>query len=455
MNSLQNRDKKIFKLISKETDRQQYKLNMIPSENYPSQAVREAVGSVLMNKYSEGEIGKRYYEGNEFIDEIEQECLDRLHALFCNDKPDWIVNVHALSGSIANLACYIALLKPGDKIMSMYLPDGGHISHGWSFEPQKAKRNSQEMTYTGGSRKVSLTSQLYDVIQYKTDPKTEVFDYNVLAKIAKKEKPTLIISGGTAYPQELDYEKLGAIAHEVGAYYMADIAHEAGLVAARVNANPIPHADVVTMTTHKTFRGPRGAVIFSRKKYAGKIAKALHHAILGGPFNNNIAGIAVAAGEASTPEFNTYAKQVVKNAQALAFELSSKGYQVVSGGTAKHLVLINLAKSNVQGRLNAKQLARALSYAGIVLNYNTVPGESGSPFNPSGIRLGSPIVTTRGMGENEMKQIIGWFDAVRNIVEEVSISNFEDFDSAIQTNEQIKKIAEEVKKLCEKFPLGR
>jgi glycine hydroxymethyltransferase len=456
----------IFSLIGQEQKRQQETLQMIPSENIASKAVREAVGSVLMNKYAEGQVGKRYYQGNAVVDEVEALCKQRALDLFGLDSNEWGVNVQALSGSPANLAIYNALLEPGDKIMSMYLPDGGHLSHGWELP----------------NKKISIVSKFWQVVQYKTDPDTKLFDYKQIEKQAWDEKPKMIVSGGTAYPQEIDHQKLAEIAHSAGAFYLADVSHEAGLVAAGVNKTPFEDADVVMMTTHKTLRGPRGAMIFSRKKFEARISNietnsnaltsnnetidlsalidaSVFPGIQGGPHLHTIAGIAVALAEAATPEFNVYAAQVIKNAQAIAAGLSELGLDVVSGGTAKHLVLVDLRSRELSGWV----LAWALEMAGMIMNRNTVPWETASPFYPSGIRMGTPVVTTRGMKEAEMKQIVGFIGRVLEVVKDERLPEdkearkyfVNDFLERIKINPELLKIKEEVRVLCGKFPIGQ
>lgn len=452
MKFLPQQDKQVAKLIKSESKRQQDKLHLIPSENVASEAVHEAVGSVFMHKYAEGQVGARYYEGNQNADAIEQLAKDRLRAAFSLPE-NWGVIVQALSGSPANLAVYAGLLKPGDKIVSMYLPDGGHLSHGWSFEPQKSKRVGDAMTYQGGSRKVSFVSQIYDVVQYKTDPGSELFDYEFLAKLIKKEQPQMVITGGTAYPREINYKKVKAAAKAVGAYYLADVAHEAGLIAGGANQSPIGIADIVTFTTHKTFRGPRGAVILAREDLVSDIARGVFPAVQGGPHLHSIAGIAVAAKEASTKKFEKYTHQIVKNAQALSQELADRGYYLVSDGTDKHLILVNIRKSKTY-TVEPKFLSRALDYAGIVLNYNTTPWETGTPNNPSGIRLGTPIVTSRGMKQKDMAFIADKIDEVNQYLEKYSgVKKFTDFDKQIKSDKKLKQIAQKVKAFLKDFPI--
>jgi glycine hydroxymethyltransferase len=417
MKQLIKQDPKLANLIKKEQQRQRYQLQLIPSENYVSKAVLEAVGSVLMNKYSEGYAFKRYYQGNENIDQIETIVRKRALKLFDLNKERWTVNVQPPSGSIANLAVYAALLKPGDKMMSMSLYHGGHLSHGWQLPDGK---------------KVSFTSKIFKPCYYLVDLKTGVFDYDKIEKQAKKEKPQIIISGGTAYPREINHKKMGQIAKKAGAYYLADIAHEAGLVAAGVNRSPFKWADVVTMTTRKTLRGPIGAMIFARKKYEDAINRAVFPGLQGGPLNHSIAGIGTALKEASKKSFKTYAKQVIKNAKTLAKTLKKLGYHICSGGTDKHLVLIDLRSKNMQGSSSALVLEKA----NIIVNKNTVPGDTGKPWNPSGIRLGTPATTSRGMKEKDMEKIASFINQV--------LENQEN-------KNKIKKIAVEVKTFAKKF----
>ncbi len=440
-------DPEVAKLVKQETDRQQYKLSMIPSENFFSTAVREAVGSVFMHKYSEGNIEKRYYEGNQVVDQLETLAQQRAAKLF-NLPDDWGVNIQALAGSNANLAVYLTVLEPGDMMLSMYLPDGGHLSHGWSYEPKQAP-DPENPEYLGGSRKVNITSRLFKVVQYKTNPETHLFDYDKIEELAMKYHPNLLITGGTAYVRDLDYKRLKAIAQKAGALYMADIAHEAGLVAAGVVNSPVGIADVVTMTTHKTLRSGRGAIILAKKTLIDKINRGVLPGLQGGPFNNNIAGICVGLGEALRPEFKKYAAQVVKNAQKLAAELQKYGFDLLTGGTDKHLILINMTNKGIYG----KYTARALDYAGIVLNMNTMPGELRSPADPSAIRLGTPLITTRGLKEKDMEYIAGWINLVVNEIKPWSALSFTAFEAKVKKSGLIKTVAREVKKLCLAHPL--
>lgn len=449
---LKESDPEVYEIIQKEEERQQYKLSMVPSENFFSAAVREAVGSVMSHKYSEGNIGNRYYGGCEFIDQLEALAIDRAKQSF-HLPSDWSANVQALSGSNANLATYLALLEPGDTIMAMYFPDGGHLSHGWSFEPDKKKREadvaSGTLVYLGGSRKVNLTSKLFKVVQYKTDPTKQTFNYDEIEKIAKKYKPKLLITGGTAYARNIDYRRMRSIADTVDAFYLADIAHEAGLIAAGVLPSPVGIADVVTMTTHKTLRAGRGALILAREDLIKKINHAILPGLQGGPHNHNIAGIAVGLGEALTPEFKQYARQVLVNASHLAEALTEEGFKLVTGGTDKHLILIDLRNQPISG----KKFSRALDLAGIIANFNTIPWDTASPLNPSGLRLGTPWLTTRGMKEAEMKQIAGWISEVMITASQWKDLPFEEFEAQAAQSPAINAIAAHVRELCARFPL--
>ena len=445
--NLKQSDPAVYKLIKAEEKRQQEQLSMIPSENFFSPAVRKAVGSVFSHKYSEGNVGHRYYEGNEQIDKLETLAIKRATKAFKLPK-DWDVNVQALSGANANVAVYLALLQMGDTIMGMYLPDGGHLSHGWSYEPgQPADPN--DPVYEGGSKKVNITSRMFKTVQYKTSPKNQQLDYKEIEKITKKHKPKLIIAGGTAYPRLLDHKRMKVIAKKVGAYYMADIAHEAGLIAAGVIPSPVGIADVVTLTTHKTLRSGRGAIILAPKDLIKKINKAVLPGLQGGPHNHNIAGIAVGLGEALKPSYKKYAKQVIANTKTLAKELQKYDFKLVSGGADKHLILINLTNKSVLGR----PFSRALAYANIIANFNTMPQETRSPMDPSALRIGTPWLTTRGMKQPQMKQIATWMNQVMLISSQYKDLPFKDFDTKAKADKQLKTLAKEVVKLTKKFPL--
>lgn len=434
-------DTSISHLIFSEAKRQSEVLEMIPSENYASSDVRAAVGSVFMNKYAEGQAMKRYYQGNSVVDELETLCKSRALRLFGLSEAVWGVNVQALSGSPANLAIIAALLEPGEKILSMYLPDGGHLSHGWQL-PDK---------------KITLVSKIWDITFYHVDTSTRLFDYDAIAAQAREVKPKLLISGGTAYPREIDHKRMSEIAHDVGAYYLADVSHEAGLIAGGVNASPFLYADVVMMTTHKTLRGPRGAMIFSKKELSTVIDQSVFPGIQGGPHEHTIAGIAVALEEAHSEGFKAYARQVVTNAQVLANYFVSAGLDVVSGGTDKHLVLIDLRSINA----SAWVVAWALEFANIIVNRNTVPFDTGSSVYPSGIRLGTPAITTRGMKEEEMKKIGVWIMDVIHLVKDMHLPEekaerlafIAQTKKAFAQHHELRAIADRVKSLCAAFPL--
>ena len=371
-------DQEVQNIIDLEEKRLQETLDFVPSENYPSAAVKEAVGSVFIGEYAEGYPGARYYEGRENIDTLESLAIERAKSLFGAEH----ANVQAYSGAIANLAIYNALLRPGDTIMGLELTHGGHLSHGW---------------------KVTLSAKVYNSVQYQLG-EDERLDYDPILELAREVKPAMIISGYSAYSQAIDFKRFGEIAAEVGALHLADISHIAGLVAAGAHESPVPHADVVMTTTHKTLRGPRGALILCKKEHAKAIDRSVFPGIQGGPHQNTIAGIAVALEEASTPEFKEYGKQVVANAAVLADELAAKGLRIVSGGTENHLMLVDLTETGITG----SEAASRLLAAGMNVNRNTIPFETRSPFDPSGIRIGTPAVTTRGMAEAEMKQIATW-----------------------------------------------
>ena len=380
---LEDVDPEIAQLVAAEERRQRDCLRLIPSENYVSHAVLAATGSVLTNKYSEGYPGKRYYEGQLYIDQVETLAIERAKSLFGAAH----ANVQPYSGSPANLAVYLAFLQPGDTVMGMHLASGGHLTHGWN---------------------VSITGKYFRSVQYTVAKESGRIDYDAVRDLARKEKPKLLWAGGTAIPRIIDFAAFAEIAREVGAVFVADIAHIAGLVAAGAHPSPVPHADVVTTTTHKTLRGPRGGMILCREEHAKAIDRAVFPGLQGGPHNHTTAGIAVALREAATPAFKKYGAEIVKNARALAAGLTERGFDLVSGGTDNHLILCDLTSKSVPGKV----AARALDRAGIVCNYNTVPFDPRKPFDPSGIRLGTPAVTSRNMDESAMRQVAEWIDQV-------------------------------------------
>jgi len=390
--ALEQYDPQIYELIRQEKARQSGSIRLIPSENYVSRAVMEASGSCLTNKYSEGYPGKRFYEGQQVTDLIEKKAQDRAKKLFKADH----ANVQPYSGSVANLAAYAALINPGDTIMGMSHIDGGHLTHGG---------------------RVSLTSRFYKSTPYPVNPNTGRIDYDDLEKLAKKHKPRIIISGATAYPREIDFEIIGQIAQKVGAYHISDIAHIAGLVVAGIHKSPVPYADIVSTTTHKTLRGARGGMLLCKAEHAEKVDRAVFPGLQGGPHMHSLTAIAVALAEADTPEFVAYAKQIVKNARALAEKLLEYGFNLLSGGTDNHLILIDLRNKNISG----KKLAKALDRARIVTNYNTIPGDPAPPVNPSGLRIGTPAITTRGMKEEHAQQIAGFINKVAENIDNESV----------------------------------
>lgn len=406
--TLEEFDQDVLNSIKKEQQRQEEGLEMIPSENFVSPAVLEALGSVLTNKYAEGYVGKRYYGGCEFIDEVEQLAIDRAKQLFGAEH----VNVQPLSGAPANVAVYFALLQPGDTVLGMDLSHGGHLTHG---------------------HPVTYMAKIFNFKRYKTDAEGKI-DLDNLRAMAIEHKPKIILVGYSAYSREIEYEKIKAIADEVGAITMADIAHIAGLIAGGQMNNPVPIFDVVTTTTHKTLRGPRGGMIMCKEKFASAIDKAVFPGLQGGPHENNIAAKAVAFKEALLPEFKEYTAQIKKNAKVLETEFNRLGYKLCFGGTDNHLLLIDVTMKNIGG----KQAQIALDKAGITVNKNMIPDDTRSPFDPSGIRLGTPALTTRGMKESEMKIIATWIDE--------AILNFDN-------EEKLANIKNQVKELTKGFPL--
>jgi glycine hydroxymethyltransferase len=406
--SLEASDPEIARLIAQENRREADKLRLIPSENYVSRAVLEASGSVLTNKYSEGYAGKRYYEGQQIIDQVEELAVSRLKALFGAEH----VNVQPYSGSPANLSVYLAFCQPHDPIMGLGLPFGGHLTHGHS---------------------VSITGRYFKSIPYGVKEGDHTIDFDSVRALAREHKPKILWCGTTAYPRILDFAKFREIADEVGAKLCADIAHIAGLVAGGVHPSPIGIADVVTSTTHKTLRGPRGGIVMCKAEHAKDIDRAVFPGLQGGPHNHTTAGIAVAAKEAAQPAFKTYAKLVVDNAKVLAEALAGKGFSLVTGGTDNHLILLDLTPKNVTGKIAAKALDRA----GIVANYNAIPFDPRKPFDPSGLRLGTPAISSRGMGKTEMQKLADWMDRVV---------------SAPADDALIERVAAEVREMCASFP---
>jgi glycine hydroxymethyltransferase len=407
--ALEHYDPEIYELIRQEKARQSGCIRLIPSENYVSRAVMEASGSVLTNKYSEGYPGKRYYEGQQVTDLIETMARERAKALFRAEH----ANVQPYSGSVANLAAYLAVAEPGETIMGLLLTHGGHLTHGW---------------------KNTISSRIFNSVQYTLDSKTGKFDMNRIRELAMQHKPKIIVSGATAYPREINFKAFGEIAKEVGAYHISDIAHIAGLVVAGIHQSPVPHADIVSTTTHKTLRGPRGGMLLCREELAKQVDRSVFPGLQGGPHMHTVTAIAVALAEANTPEFVAYAKQIVKNSRALATKLLEYGFDLVSGGTDNHLLLIDLRNKGVPG----KKVAKALDRARIVCNYNTVPDDPAPPFNPSGLRMGTPAMTTRGMKEPQAEMVAGF---IKKVVENI------DNESVIE------EVGKEVLLLCSHFPV--
>jgi len=409
MGFLQKTDPEIYNIAKGELKRQREGLELIPSENFTSLAVMEAQGSVFTNKYSEGYPGKRYYGGNEFVDRSETLAIERAKKIFHADH----ANVQPHAGSQANMAAYFALLSPGDKVMGLNLSSGGHLTHG---------------------SPVNFSGKIYTVVAYNVDQKTHLLDFDAMERQAAQEKPKLIVAGFTAYPRQVDFRRFREIADRCGAKLMVDMAHIAGLIAGGAHMQPFPHADVVTTTTHKTLRGPRGAIILCREEYRVPIDKAVFPGLQGGPLDHAIAAKAVCFHEAMQPDFSAYAHQVVKNARAMADELLAQGMALVSGGTDTHLLLIDLRNMGITG----KEAQLALDEAGLTVNKNTVPYDTQSPFVTSGIRLGTPALTTRGMGEGEMAEIARMIRRV----------------CAAHTDAALKqKVRQEVLEMTSRFPL--
>ncbi|MBN1156128.1 serine hydroxymethyltransferase [Candidatus Woesearchaeota archaeon] len=437
--SLKDYDVEIAEAMERELRRQQTGLEMIPSENFVSEAVLKAMGSILTNKYSEGYSHKRYYGGNEFIDQVEDIAIERAKKAFNVEH----VNVQPYSGSPANLAVYMATCKPGDTIMGLNLTDGGHLTHGW---------------------KVSASAIFYRSVPYHAKPDGYV-DFEELRKLALEHKPKLIWCGATAYPREIEFDKFAEIADEVGAYLAADIAHISGLIIGGAHKSPAEYAHIITTTTHKTLRGPRGGIIMVTRKgvekdpeLATKINKAVFPGLQGGPHDHTTAAIAIALGEALKPEFREYTAQIVKNSRALAESLKNNGIKLVTDGTDNHLLLIDLTPF---GKGKGLFVQDALDLAGITVNKNTIPAEPSSPFYPSGIRLGTPALTTRGMKEAEMETIGSWIaEIIKNVTKyempddkEQRRAAIDRFKTEIKDNKKVQRIRKKVGRLCKSFPL--
>jgi glycine hydroxymethyltransferase len=386
-------DPELADLLQREDERQANSLCLIPSENYCSSAVLEANGSVLVNKYSEGYPGRRYYEGNEVIDEVERLAISRAKELFGAEH----ANVQPYSGSPANLAVYLAFLQPGDTVMGLSLPAGGHLTHGWG---------------------VSATGIWFEAVHYGVDRDSGRVDMDAVRELAVANRPKLLFCGGTAVPRTIDFAGFAEIAREVGALMVADVSHIAGLIAGGAHPSPIPHADVVMTTTHKTLRGPRGAILLCREEHAKAIDRAVFPGLQGGPHQHQTAAIAATLGEALAPEFSDYAHAVVANAKVLADELTGRGFDLVSGGTDNHLILLDMTAKGLSG----KEAATALSRAGIVTNANSIPFDPRKPFDPSGVRIGSPAATTRGLEQGHMGQVAEWMDEVVSAADDAAVA---------------------------------
>jgi len=438
--NIKKQDQEIYEILKKEECRQAEGLELIPSENYASAAVMESMGSILTNKYSEGYPKKRYYAGNEHVDDLEILAIERCKKLF--GVP--FVNVQPYSGSPANLAVYMATCQPKDHVMGLALPDGGHLTHGW---------------------KVSATAIFYDSLQYHVREDGRI-DMDELWKLAKEHKPKLIWAGGTAYPYAYEYDKFAEVADSIGAYLAADIAHVAGLIVAGAHPSPVSHAHIVTTTTHKTLRGPRGGIIMATQKgldkdpeLADRIDKAVFPGLQGGPHDHQTGAIAIALKEAATEEFKVYGRQIVANAKALAASLLKRGLKLVSGGTENHLLLLDLAP--VFGPGGGIFAHEALDAAGMTANKDALPNDPSTPFYPSGLRLGTPALTTRGMKEAEMEKVGEWiFRAIQAVKDrrlpagkEARAVYLAEFKKSVKTNAALLKIKEEIKVLTKDFPV--
>jgi glycine hydroxymethyltransferase len=409
VDELRRTDPEIADAIAHDIERQRYYVNLVASENYASRAVLEALGSVMTNKYAEGYPGKRYYGGCEFVDVAERLAVDRVRGLFGAEH----ANVQPHAGAQANMAAYFACIKPGDPVLAMNLAHGGHLTHG---------------------SPVNFSGQLYRIIPYGVSAETERIDYGELARLARAHRPKIIVSGATAYPRQFDFAMIRSICDETGALMMVDMAHFAGLVAGKAHPDPVPFADVVTSTTHKTLRGPRGGLILSKERYAAAIDKAVFPGTQGGPLMHVIAAKAVCFKEAMQPGFRTYAARIVENARAMGEEFVRRGYHVVSGGTDNHLILLDVRSKRLTGR----KAERALDAAHIVVNKNMIPFDPEKPMTASGVRIGTPAVTTRGMRAAEMRTIAGWIDTVLGAPD----------DAAVQA-----RVRDDVRALCASFPI--
>lgn len=407
--ALKIEDDEVYAAIMAEEKRQAHELELIASENYASEAVIETMASVLTNKYSEGYPGKRYYGGNQVIDTVENIAIERAKRLFGAEH----VNVQPLSGSPANAAVYMAFLKPGDKVLGLRLDHGGHLSHG---------------------HPVNFSGILYNFVQYEVDPETGRIDMEEVRKIALREKPKMIVAGYSAYSREIEWEKFKEIADEVGAFTFADIAHTAGLIAGGQMKSPVPFFDVISTTTHKTLRGPRGAMIMCREEFAAQVDKAVFPGMQGGPHDHINAAKAVAFGEALKPDFKEYAKQTIKNAQAMADEFMKRGYKVISDGTDNHLIVVDMTSKDITG----KEAETIFDRIGVSVSRSTIPNDTNPPMNPSGVRFGTPAITTRGLKEAETRKLVEWMD--------LAVQNREN----IEILEDIKK---EVEGVCREFPV--
>lgn len=409
MKNLQTIDPEIFSIINHEAERQESEINLIASENYASPAIMQATGSVLTNKYAEGYPGKRYYGGCRYVDEAENLAIERCKQLFSAEH----VNVQPHAGSQANLAAYFAVLNPGDTIMGMSLAEGGHLTHGHA---------------------INFSGKFYRAVQYKVNQENELLDYEEIEKLTKQYQPKLIVAGASAYSRTIDFEKLAAIAHAHGALFMADIAHIAGLVAAKLHPNPFPHADIVTSTTHKTLRGPRGGLIMCKKELAEAIDKAVIPGTQGGPFMHIIAAKAVAFGLALKPEFVVYQKQIIANAHVMATTLHTLGYRIVAGGTDNHMFILDLRGKKINGKI----AENALSSVGITVSRSCIPYDPEKPWITSGIRIGTPAITTRGIKEAQAQEIAHLIDE--------ALMHYED-------SKQLETIKAKVQALCKQYPI--